>query len=147
MPASRAPAILPPSRKDQSPSFVGAPKDGALPPAAGGTGGAAGDMPIPGALGDPGSESVGSDEVSVFPDGLFADAAGAGGATVAGTEGVGVAGADGAAVAGVVSVPAAVGGEGAGKGGAASLPHAPVGNNARANPSHADKPGFPSIRR
>lgn len=103
-------------------------------------------MPIPGDLGDPGSESLGSDDVSAFPDGTLADTVGAEGATVTGAGGAAM-GVEGAAAAGA-SVPVATGGDdGAGKGGAASLPQATVGNNASANASHADKPGFPSIRR
>src|SRR5580704_11777569 len=47
-------------RNDDGESAVGAPNEGALPPAAGDTGGASGDSPRPGGVADPGKESVGT---------------------------------------------------------------------------------------
>src|SRR5579883_2978444 len=48
MPSDSAPEMRPLMRNAQSPSLVGAPNEGALPPGAGGTGGASGDRPMPG---------------------------------------------------------------------------------------------------
>ena len=46
-------------RNDDGFSPVGAPNDGALPPGAGGVGGASCDNPMPGGTGAPGNEAAG----------------------------------------------------------------------------------------
>src|SRR5579883_2656 len=57
MPSDSAPEMRPLMRNAQSPSLVGAPNEGALPPGAGGTGGASGDRPMPAGRGVPGIAS------------------------------------------------------------------------------------------
>src|SRR3990170_1159314 len=54
MPTDCQPKILPPRVNAQESGFVGAPKEGARPPAAGAASGASGESPTPIGLGEPG---------------------------------------------------------------------------------------------